>query len=166
MSKHYDTHIGERAKNDGIYKVSDSAFNPLKSVTKKTVLPKDNTFVKAVASNVNKKDLDNPHKIVFLDEIKPMLTGYARIVRYENKSILKYLSDDMEEKSGSRLVKFKPENLELIEMTEGEFKNGDKDGYCRIINCEKDEQFCEAGFFVEDKPLGKYAKFDSKSNIV
>jgi len=105
-----------------------------------------------VASNVNKKDLDNPEKIVFLDEIKPMLTGYARIVRYENKSILKYLSEDNMVDSGKRLVKFRPENLELIDMTEGKFKEGEKDGYCRVINAEKDEQHCEAGFFVEDKP--------------
>lgn len=68
--------------------------------------------------------------------------------------------------SGKRLVKFRPENLELIDMTEGKFKEGEKDGYCRVINAEKDEQHCEAGFFVEDKPQGKYCKFDSKSEII
>ena len=30
IKKHYDCHVGEGAKNDGIYKVADTAFNPLK----------------------------------------------------------------------------------------------------------------------------------------
>lgn len=130
------------------------------------MLPKDNEFKKAVASTVKDKHLDNPNKIVFLDEIKPMLTGYARIVKYNNKSINKYLAEDNMVDSGKRLVKFKADQLELTEMEEGQFKEGMKNGYCRIINCEKDEQFCEAGFFHEDKPCGKFCKFDSKSEII
>lgn len=88
------------------------------------MLPKDNEFKKAVASTVKDKHLDNPHKIVFLDEIKPMLTGYARIVQYNNKSINKYLAEDNMVDSGKRLVKFKADQLELTEMTEGQFKEG------------------------------------------
>ena len=68
--------------------------------------------------------------------------------------------------SGKILVKFKADQLELTEMTEGQFKEGQKSGYCRIINSEKDEQFCEAGFFHEDKPCGKFCKFDSKSELI
>ena len=45
-------------------------------------------------------------------------------------------------------------NLSIIDLEEGEFTKGLKDGYCRVLHAE--DQTCENGFFKNDEPWGKY----------
>jgi len=56
-----------------------------------------------VSKVVTKKDKEE--KIIFLDEIKDMITGYARIVKYVNHSVSKHIDQDNMMDSGKRLIK-------------------------------------------------------------
>lgn len=48
-------------------------------------------------------------------------------------------------------------NLELVSVEEGQFREGKKEGYCRIIHAT--DGSCEVGFFSKDLPMGKYCKY-------
>ena len=48
-------------------------------------------------------------------------------------------------------------NLELLQIDEGLFQNGKKNGYCRVIDAVTGQVSC--GFFKDDLPNGKHIKF-------
>jgi len=65
--------------------------------------------------------------------------------------------DDYSDLFGDKVI-FKdhlPAHLELISVEEGEFKNGLKNGYARVIS-PNTEIACEAGFFLKGEPHGKH----------
>ena len=68
--------------------------------------------------------IDEEEDEILYSQIMPMLSGFARII--------KYLINDKG-------------NLNVLEITEGRFKNGMKSGYCRIISAITGN--CEVGFF-------------------
>lgn len=76
------------------------------------------------------------------------MTGFARIVRYHNV----YAPVDQQDgvlnlTRDAKLNMFQnPANLSLIEVIEGEFVQGKKEGYCRTLSAE--DGSCKVGFYV------------------
>lgn len=95
---------------------------------------------------------------IYYDELASGIDGHARIIKYVNHSISKYQTEDGkdEDYSGFGLINEKSENLEIVEVSEGYFKDGKKNGYCRVISADGS---CEVGFFEDDEPKGKYCKY-------
>ena len=62
------------------------------------------------------------------------MTGYVRIIKYANHSVPAVIDVDKMGASGSKMINTKPENLEIEMVTEGQFKDGLKDGYNRVMN--------------------------------
>lgn len=89
-------------------------------------------------------------KQIFFKDIAPGITGIARIIRYTNTTIGNMI--DVDNKS-TKMISMNPRNLSIVALEEGEFKNGKKDGYCRVLH---DDQSCETGFFKKDEPWGKF----------
>ena len=56
------------------------------------------------------------------------------------------------------------ERRELVFIEEGFFKNGMKNGYCRVINVEK--KTVECGFFRDNLPSGKFTKWKGEDELV
>jgi len=119
---------------------------------KKALADPRNVIKKKTIANVDAKP-------VYYDELAEGINGYARIIKYVNHSISKYQTDDGKEEdyTGFGLVNEKSENLEIVEVTEGQFEEGKKQGYCRVISADGS---CEVGFFDEDLPKGKFAKYN------
>ena len=55
------------------------------------------------------------------------------------------------------MISLKPENLEIETVEEGAFKEGLKDGYCRVMQAH--DGSCEVGFFQKNVPMGKYCMY-------
>lgn len=110
--------------------------------------------------------IKNKHEMkpVYWKEIKEGITGYVRIIKYTNHSVPTVLDVDQMEKSGSKLINMKPENLEIDDITEGQFKNGMKDGYCRVMHAK--DGACEVGFFQKDAPMGKYCMYKADGTYI
>lgn len=122
----------------------------------------DKIHTKRTIANVESKP-------VYYDEIAPAIDGYARIIKYTNHSISKYMKRDAFEEeeskydvgmkiSGKGLINMDAENLEILEVSEGRVIDGKKEGYNRVLSAE--DGTCEVGFFNEDEPKGKYAKYN------
>lgn len=104
----------------------------------------------AVLKKMQKVDEEvrDPKKIIggkttnlVLDEIKEFVTGFARIINYKV----------VPGASG------KADEYELESVVEGEFKNGEMDGYCRAISAING--CCSAGFHEAGKPNGKWSYY-------
>lgn len=96
---------------------------------------------------------------IYYDECATGIDGHARIIKYVNHSISKYQTQDGkdEDHTGFGLINEKPENLEIVEVSEGFFKDGKKNGYCRVISADGS---CEVGFYEDDEPKGKFCKYN------
>ena len=70
-------------------------------------------------------------KQIFFKEIAPAITGIVRIIRFTNSEIGKII--DVDNKS-SKMIKMLPKDLTMVALEEGEFKNGKKEGYCRVLH--------------------------------
>ena len=119
-------------------------------------LPRAPKIDKKNLNVVKKKTIANVDaKPVYYDELATGIDGYARVIKYVNHSISKYQTEDGKEEdySGFGLVNEKSENLEIVEVSEGQFKDGKKQGYCRVISADGS---CEVGFFDDDLPKGKF----------
>mmetsp|Transcript_15780 Transcript_15780/g.24294 ORF Transcript_15780/g.24294 Transcript_15780/m.24294 type:complete len:115 (-) Transcript_15780:4-348(-) len=81
-----------------------------------------------------------------------------RIVKYMNHTVTPLLKQENMEDSGRRLIHMDPQNLEILEIEEGQVLNGEKHGYNRIISAL--DGSCEAGFFYEDIAKGKHCKYN------
>lgn len=93
-------------------------------------------------------------KQIFFKEIAGAITGLARIVRYTNLSIPNMIEVDNTKKSSStKMINMNPLNLRMVLIEEGEFKEGKKDGYCRVLH---EDQSCETGFYKANEPWGKF----------
>ena len=60
--------------------------------------------------------------------------------------------------SGNKMINTKPENLEIDTVIEGQFKEGLKDGYCRVMSAR--DGSCQVGFFAKNVPMGKYCMYN------
>lgn len=81
--------------------------------------------------------------MLVFDDIKEAINGFARIVYYRS------VGGDT-----------RPDAYELDKVVEGEFRNGEMEGYCRAISAVNGS--CSAGFHKASKPNGKwsYYKYD------
>lgn len=59
--------------------------------------------------------------------------------------------------SGGKVINMNAKNLEIKTVEEGCFKDGMKDGYCRLIDANTGN--CEVGFFQKNVPMGKYCMY-------
>lgn len=98
--------------------------------------------------------IDN--KPVLWDDIKAGITGYVRIIRYTNHSMPAEIDLNKAE-IATKMINLKSENLEIESVQEGSFKEGLKDGYCRVMQAT--DGSCEVGFFQKDVPMGKYCMY-------
>jgi hypothetical protein len=94
-------------------------------------------------------------KPVFWKEIKEAVTGYVRIVRYTNHSVTNMLDQNGE--VTHKEINMAPQSLEITMVEEGGYRNGMKDGYCRVLYA--DDGKCEVGFFQKNIPMGKYCMY-------
>ena len=83
------------------------------------------------------------------NDIKASLNGYARIVSYK-------VSQSKDESTYNSLT---PETnrCELEYVTEGQFRNGLKNGYCRSISAN--DGSCAVGFHLDGIPQGKWSSY-------
>jgi len=51
-----------------------------------------------------------------------------------------------------------PKNLEILEIEEGQYENGLKHGYTRVLSAE--DGSCSVGFYYEDIIKGKFCKYN------
>ena len=100
--------------------------------------------------------IDN--KPVLWSDIKEGITGYVRMIRYTNHSLPSDI-DLNKPDVASKLINLNSENLEIETVEEGSFKNGLKDGYCRVMQAR--DGSCEVGFFQKNIPMGKYCMYKS-----
>lgn len=130
---------------------SNFGLSRVPKLDKKNLDPRNISKKKTIA-NVDAKP-------IYYDELAAGIDGYARIIKYINHSISKYQTDDGkdEDYTGFGLINEKSENLEIVEVSEGHFTNGKKDGYCRVISGDGS---AEVGFFEDDEPKGKYCKYN------
>ena len=84
------------------------------------------------------------NKAVYLEDILQGLTGFARIIHYTNHSL-------------NSAENQKP-LCEIDIVEEGEFLEGMRNGYCRVMNAT--DSSCEVGFFQHNTPMGKYCKYN------
>ena len=77
------------------------------------------------------------------DDIKEHLNGYARVVYYKR----------VVQNTGT----ITKESFELDKVVEGQFVNGEMNGYCRGISAVNGG--CFAGFHKNDVPNGKYCYY-------
>lgn len=87
-------------------------------------------------------ELKSTDVIIEFDEISPYFNGFARQVKYTS--------------SGSPLYSA-AENTRLLELTEGNFLNGFKDGYHRRFSMDLGEIFL--GWWTEDLVDGLGLKY-------
>ena len=81
-------------------------------------------------------------------DISSAINGFARIVTYANHSIPEYQDINRPLKgigSGEKVISHKAEQLEILELVEGEFRAGKLNGYGRKIDARTGA--CEVGFF-------------------
>lgn len=83
-----------------------------------------------------------------MDEMLSAMTGYGRIIKYQV----------FHEEEG-----IDAQNCELLYIVEGKFKNGQMDGYCRLIDCMEGE--VHVGYFKDDMPQGKYQRFSLDGDV-
>ena len=107
---------------------------------------------------------DKTNQKVFWDEIKEGVTGYVRIVRYTNHSVPNVIDVDDMKHSGSKLINMDPTNLEIDMVEEGSYKNGLKDGYCRVMDAR--DGSCQVGFFLQGNPMGKYCMYKADGEYI
>lgn len=107
--------------------------------------------VERIKTNVEQKP-------VFWKDIMEGVTGYCRIIKYTNHSVPTVIDVDKMASSGSKMINTKPENLEIAEVIEGQFKDGLKDGYCRVMSAR--DGSCQVGFFQKNVPMGKYCMYN------
>ena len=74
--------------------------------------------------------IDN--KQVLWSDIKDGISGYVRLIRYTNHSLPNEI-DLNKADTASKLINLRPDNLEIETVEEGSFKQGLKDGYCRVM---------------------------------
>ena len=128
-------------------------LDELNEVTTTTGMPKP-LPKKGEAVSTKKKTL------VYWDDIKAALTGYARIIHYVNHSNVFKQVGKSNEVFGEHmtLTDQKPESLEVTMIQEGRFEEGKNKGYSRIITSDV-ENACQVGFFIDGQPKGKHAYF-------
>ena len=124
----HDTYI----QNKDVVKFSKKLTS--NKVSKPGVLPEDDGDKPAMIKG----------KPVYWKDIKDGITGYARIIKYTNHSLPNEIDINQTEKL-NKLINLKPSNLEIESVIEGAFKEGFKDGYCRVMHAHKGS--CEVGFF-------------------
>jgi hypothetical protein len=120
------------------YIQEEEARNSLKGIKASCSAQKSDTVIRA--------------KQIFYKDIAPGITGIARIIKYTNSTIGNMIEVDNTKKN-TKMITMNPRNLTMTALEEGEFKNGKKDGYCRVIH---DDSSCETGFFKKDEPWGKF----------
>lgn len=98
------------------------------------------------------------------EDISSAINGFARIVTYANHSIPEYTDVNNPLRSGMKVVTHQPEHLEIMELTEGEFKEGKLNGYGRRI-CARTGT-CEVGFFQDGVPMGKYTQYAADGSFL
>ena len=69
-------------------------------------------------------------------EIMPIISGFARIIKY---TIIN-------------------NSKNILDITEGQFEKGEKSGYCRKISAV--DGTCEVGFYYKDEPKGKWCMYN------
>lgn len=84
------------------------------------------------------------------EDLVRSLSGFARIVKYRSQITPSNLNAKLMSKN----------ELEVLSVEEGFFRNGKKSGYCRTFNGLTGEVEC--GFFRNDLPSGKYVKWDGQ----
>ena len=84
-----------------------------------------------------------PHDFLTFDKIAHLLNGYARIVFYQVYS---------QDGSHNYNPYMNPRRNRIVQMKEGQFKNGKANGYVRTMDMMKD---ASVGFFKEDRAYGK-----------
>jgi len=97
-------------------------------------------------------------KPVLWKDIKEGVTGYCRIIRYTNHSVPTVIDVNKAE-SGNKMINSKVENLEIDHVTEGQFRDGLMDGYCRVMSAR--DGSCQVGFFQKGVPMGKYCMYNA-----
>ena len=101
--------------------------------------------------------LINPNSApVYYDDIRPALTGYARIIEYVNHSVPEF-TDVQNPLSASKVITSDPSKLDLVCVSEGSILLGKLDGYGRRMNANTG--ITEVGFFAQDVPTGKYCQY-------
>lgn len=109
-------------------------------------------------SSFGKSALNPEHKQIFFNDISDAMTGFARIIKYVNHSVIPLMKQENMEDSGRRLINMEPKNLEIIQIEEGQMQKGMKHGYNRILSAE--DGSCSVGFFYEDIIKGKHCKYN------
>jgi len=89
-------------------------------------------------------------KTLELDSIFSAINGFARVIKYKT-------SESEESKSNK-------ESNQLLSIEEGFFRNGMKNGYCRVVDLTADTVEC--GFFRNNSPYGKYVKWNKSDEVV
>ena len=96
------------------------------------------------------KTSENQKSQFSYEEIEKSLNGFGRMIQYKSHN-----------------DSFAPENLQLIEVFEGQFRKGLMEGYCRhFVAKEKDSSMVELGFFKEGQPSGKYSSFSFEGAVL
>ena len=85
-----------------------------------------------------------PHDFLKLDNIKHLIDGYARIIYYQ---VYSYEAD---QKTYNPFIN--PRKNRLVQMREGQFKNGLSHGYARTMDFQND---VSVGYFYQGKAFGK-----------
>mmetsp|Transcript_6802 Transcript_6802/g.11453 ORF Transcript_6802/g.11453 Transcript_6802/m.11453 type:complete len:162 (-) Transcript_6802:112-597(-) len=93
------------------------------------------------------KNFKPTHDYILLDDIKSCLNGFARIVYYK-------ATNGTPEESLQN---------ELISVEEGQFSEGLKSGYCRLISAI--DGSCAAGFHIKGIPNGKWTMYKSNGEF-
>ena len=105
----------------------------------------------AQAQEADDEDMVIEGEVMF-DDIKKSLTGYARIIQYTNGT------------GGAEPDFSDPDKLHVFGISEGQYENGQKAGYCRLISAAQGN--CELGFFHKDAPKGKYCAYAEDGSFI
>lgn len=90
------------------------------------------------------------HQFILFDDIKEVLTGFGRFTYYRcfSKNELGEFDPSFSDAKGNWLMNIK----------EGEFKQGKADGYQRQLSAYNSH--CKQGYFKNDQPYGKFVEYD------
>lgn len=131
-----------------IHDLNEQSEMNMKSVKNSGKKLKEKVVTEPIKTKINSKP-------VFWKDIKEGVTGYVRIVRYTNHSVTNLIDDNGE--AIHKELNMNPSSLEIKMVEEGGYKNGLKEGYCRVLYATDGK--CEVGFFQKDVPMGKYCMY-------
>jgi len=89
------------------------------------------------------------------NDIKDSLNGYARIISYK-------VNQSKEESQYNSLTP-EAKYCELEYVSEGHFRNGLKNGYCRSISAN--DGSCAVGFHLDGIPQGKWSSYKPNGQL-